>query len=101
MREDTLVIFTSDHGDMMGAHRMRLKGTIPYEDISRVPLIVRSPHLTAARKVVDDLAVNVSLPGTIIDLAGLAVPDSFKGGSLVSAMKRPPRPEEETVFYKQ
>jgi len=48
---------------------------------------------------VDDLAANVSLPGTIIDLVGLAVPDSFKGGSLVSAMKRPPRPEEETVFY--
>lgn len=47
----------------------------------------------------DDLAANVSLPGTIIDLVGLAVPDSFKGGSLVSAMKRPPRPEEETVFY--
>ena len=48
MWEDTLVIFTSDHGDMMGAHRILLKGTILYEEIFRVPLIVRSPHLTAA-----------------------------------------------------
>ena len=51
MWEDTLVIFTSDHGDMMGAHRILLKGTILYEEIFRVPLIVRSPHLTAAGRL--------------------------------------------------
>jgi arylsulfatase len=99
MWEDTVVVFTSDHGDMMGAHRMRLKGTIPYEEIFRIPLIVKYPGLAGCRPVVDDLAVNVSLPGTILDLAGLQVPKSFKGGSLVPAMRRASRPENEMVFY--
>ena len=97
--ENTIVVFTSDHGDMMGAHGMRLKGTIPYEEIFRIPLIVRAPALEPGRTVVDDLAVNVSLPGTLIELAGLPVPASFKGGSLVPAMRRLERPENEMVFY--
>jgi arylsulfatase A-like enzyme len=99
MWEDTVVAFTSDHGDMMGAHRMRLKGTIPYEEIFRIPLIVRVTGETSPRQVVDDLAVNVSLPGTMIEAAGLDVPDSFRGGSLLPAMRRSERPEEEMIFY--
>jgi arylsulfatase A-like enzyme len=41
--EKTVVVFTSDHGDMVGAHRMWLKGWMPYEECYRVPLIVRWP----------------------------------------------------------
>jgi arylsulfatase A-like enzyme len=40
---NTLVVFTTDHGDMVGAHRMWIKGWIPYEECYRVPLIVRWP----------------------------------------------------------
>lgn len=41
--ENTLVVVTSDHGDMVGAHRMWIKGWLPYEETYRVPLIVRWP----------------------------------------------------------
>ena len=99
MWEDTVAVFTSDHGDMMGAHRMRLKGTIPYEEIFRIPLIVRVPGETFPRRVVDDLAVNVSLPGTVIETAGLEVPPEFKGGSLLGTMRRSAPPVEEMIFY--
>lgn len=46
--DNTLVAFTTDHGDMVGAHRMWIKGWIPYEECYRVPLIVRWPgHVKA------------------------------------------------------
>jgi choline-sulfatase len=41
--DNTMVVFTTDHGDMVGAHRMWIKGWIPYEECYRVPLIVRWP----------------------------------------------------------
>ena len=41
--ENTLVVFSADHGDMVGAHRMWIKALIPYEEACRVPLIVRWP----------------------------------------------------------
>lgn len=69
--DDTVVAFTSDHGDLMGAHGMRLKGTLPYDELFRVPLIVKgvdSPDLG----VVDDLVSNVAIPATLLDLAGVA-----------------------------
>jgi len=99
MWDDTVVVFTSDHGDMMGAHRMRLKGTLPYEEIFRVPLLVRVPDEARPRAVVDDLVVNVSLPGTLIEAAGMTVPPSFRGGSLLPAMRRAHQPDSEEVFF--
>jgi arylsulfatase len=74
--DHTIAAFTSDHGDMMGAHGLRLKGPLPYEELFRVPLIIRAPHLPGNR-VVDELNVNVQLPGTLMDLAGVPRPDSW------------------------
>ena len=42
-RDNTMVVFTTDHGDMCGNHRMWIKGWIPYEETYRVPLIIRWP----------------------------------------------------------
>ena len=101
MWHDTAALFTSDHGDMMGAHRMRLKGTIPYEEIFRIPYILKLPDGTEepARKVVDDLGCNVSQAGTLLESAGLPVPADFKGGSLLPAAYRAAAPEREEVFF--
>ena len=97
----TAALFTGDHGDMMGAHRMRLKGTIPYDEIFRIPFILKLPEGAAppARTVVDDLACNVSQPGTLLEAAGLSVPADFKGGSLLPAAYRAERPASEEVFF--
>lgn len=43
-RENTWVIYTSDHGEMMGAHKLISKGAAMYDDITRIPLIIRSPQ---------------------------------------------------------
>lgn len=97
--EDTVVIFTSDHGDMMGAHHMRLKGTLPYDEVFVVPLLVRIPSMQFPRSVVDDLTVNVSVPGTLLEAAAIPYPAEFKGGSLLPAMRRTEHPDDEIIFF--
>jgi arylsulfatase A-like enzyme len=101
MWDESVVLFTTDHGDMMGAHRMRLKGTLPYEEIFRIPFVLKLPTSARppVRKVVDDLGVNVSQPGTLMEAAGLPVPSEFKGGSLLSSVYRDHRPQSEAAFY--
>lgn len=99
MWDNTVVAFTSDHGDMMGAHRMRLKGTLPYNELFLVPLVLRVPGYQLAGRIINDLSVNVSLPGTLIEAAGLPLPAGFKGGSLLSALSREAPPDEEEIFF--
>jgi arylsulfatase len=81
--ENTLVIFTSDHGDMLGDHQLFVKGAFFYDPVTRVPLIVRWPkHLSGGRRVRsltqnNDLAATV-LAAAAIDKAKIAsvMPDS-------------------------
>jgi len=72
----TVVVFTTDHGDMQGSHRLRYKGVLSYEELYRIPLIIYDPNRTPARKVISDLVSNVSLPATLAELAGLSVPET-------------------------
>lgn len=101
MWDGTAVAFTSDHGDMMGAHRMRLKGTLAYDEIFRVPFTIKLPTEFSApiRRWVDDLAVNVSLPGTLAEAAELPQTPEFRGGSLLPSLHRPARPAHEEIFF--
>ena len=69
--DDTVVIFTSDHGDMCGSHGLRSKGPFVYDEIMRVPLYVRVPGLTAPGSTSRSLATHVDLAATICALAGL------------------------------
>ena len=70
--DDTVVIFTSDHGDMCGSHGLRSKGPFVYEEIMRVPLYVRVPGRDAEPgRTTDALATHVDLAATICALAGL------------------------------
>lgn len=68
---DTLVVFTSDHGDMCGNHRMLDKHCTLYQDIVRVPLILAGPGVEA--QVNDNLVSNcLDLPVTLASLLGFA-----------------------------
>ncbi|MDX1682833.1 MAG: sulfatase-like hydrolase/transferase, partial [Phycisphaeraceae bacterium] len=100
--DDTLVIMTSDHGDMMGAHRLRLKGTLPYDELYRVPLIVKPPaSVDVARPVVDDLVSLERLAGTIARGAGLE-DHGFAGGDFwteIISDQPPTPPDEQRVFF--
>lgn len=81
MLDDTWVIYTSDHGEMMGEHRMLTK-MVFYEPAVRVPLIIRPPGGCTPR-VVPGLVEHVDLAATIRAIAGSSGHPSFEGRSLL------------------
>ncbi len=78
---DTLVVFTSDRGDMLGAHGLD-GGDLPYEESSRVPLIMRYPGKLAPGTRSDLLVSNADLMPTLLSLCGEEVPSSMQGRNL-------------------
>lgn len=97
--ENTVILFTSDHGDMQGAHRLRLKGVLPYKELYRVPLLLYVPGVDFPRRVVDDPVSTAAIPGTLLAAAGLPVPEECEGGSLLPIAKREETDEERHVFF--
>ncbi|MEX2431015.1 MAG: sulfatase-like hydrolase/transferase, partial [Dehalococcoidia bacterium] len=88
--ENTAIIFTSDHGDMLGTHGMWAK-SVMYEDSARVPLVVVPPatHTNAPRGINDDrLAELRDIMPTLLNLAGIEVPGSVEGFNLLGEERR-------------
>jgi len=79
--QDTLIVFTSDHGECAGAHRFNQK-TVFYEESVRVPLIVRPPGRTEPGTCDRLVNTGVDLLPTMLDFAGIAVPKTLTGRSL-------------------
>ncbi len=91
LREKTIVVFCSDHGDFMGEHRMQCKGGLFYDCLTRVPLIVSWPgQIPGGRR--DDSMVNlIDVVPTLLQLQGLPVPRSMYGHGLPTVTEAPPR----------
>jgi arylsulfatase len=66
----TIVLYTSDHGELAGAHGLRGKGPVVYEENSRVPFIARCPGVIAEGARTDALYSGVDLTPTVLGLAG-------------------------------
>lgn len=87
--EKTLVIFTSDHGEMLGDHYFFMK-SLPYEGAARIPFFMRLPNSwkNAARGEVNDLPVCLEdIMPTLLDAAGVAIPDGINGQSLLPVLQ--------------
>jgi len=69
--ENTLVIFTSDHGDMLGDHQLFIKGAFFYDPVTRVPLILRWPKKLPRGRRVGSLVQNLDLAATVLAAAGM------------------------------
>ena len=78
--DDTIVIFTSDHGELLGDHGLWLKGPFFYEGLINTPLIIAAPRL-AANGISDALFSDVDLAPTICELVGQPVPLYMDGHS--------------------
>jgi arylsulfatase A-like enzyme len=83
LEKDTLVVFTSDHGDMQGGHGMVDK-SLPgyYDEILRVPLIMRYPSAIKPGRIVHTHANSVDIMPTLLDFAGAPIPKGVQGISL-------------------
>ena len=86
---DCLVIFTSDHGGMLGDHNLFRK-TWPYEASARVPFLVRAPtDREYPEEVICTSPVGIQdIMPTILDAAGAAIPDTCTGSSLLPILRR-------------
>lgn len=82
--ENTLIIFTSDHGDMNGAHRHVTKSVTPalYEETAKVPLVMTCPNLLPKGKRVKTMANGVDVMPTILDYLDQTIPAHVQGQSL-------------------
>jgi len=79
LTEDTLIVFTSDHGDFLGQHGLTAKALHHYDDLLRVPLIASLPGEIPAGSVNADLQSTVDLAPTFLCFAGLPVPRRMTG----------------------
>jgi uncharacterized sulfatase len=80
-RENTWVIYTSDHGEMMGAHKLISKGAAMYDDITRIPLIMRPPQENLRRSTP---VSHIDLLPTMMALAGIDKPDILPGENILA-----------------
>lgn len=81
-RENTVIVFTSDHGEALGDHGLLLKGCRFYEGLVRVPLIFNCPGRIAENMQSEALVELLDMSATLLDYAGLERPAPFQGESL-------------------
>ena len=91
---ETLVIFTSDHGEMLGSHGMRSKSTF-YEEATHVPLLLRMPGVIQNGVEVDDPISHLDIHSTILDYMGVS--DQYKSDG--SSLRRLIEGEDEEDSY--
>ncbi|MHB1457949.1 MAG: sulfatase family protein [Armatimonadota bacterium] len=79
MAENTVVVFTCDHGHFFGHHGLTAKGPFHYEDMIKVPFIVRYPGIVPVGVTSDALQSLVDLAPTFLSIAGLPIPRTMTG----------------------
>ena len=92
---EALVIFTSDHGDMLGAHCLSGKNAAAYKEVANIPLIIRGGE---KGKVIKDPASHIDLVPTIMDYMGLPVLKVLEGKSMLPRIYNSGISLNETVF---
>ena len=83
--DNSVVIFTSDHGDCLTDHGHSQKWTM-YEQITRIPMIVWSPGRYDAGKVVDGLCQQMDIGPTLLELADVKIPETMEAQSLAAPL---------------
>ena len=81
LRENTIIVFMSDHGDLLGDHYIFYKGPYHYRHCAAVPLMVNWPGRVGAGKVIDGIVQEIDVLPTILELAGCPVPLGVQGRS--------------------
>lgn len=97
--DNTIIVFASDHGLLLGEHGLGGK-TFLYEESIRIPMIFYSPYFSkqACGKTVSELVVGQDLPATILELCGQPVPETYQGQSMVPLIEGKPIEWRKDVF---
>lgn len=97
--ENTIIVFASDHGLLLGEHGLGGK-TFLYEESIQIPMIIYSPHFKASERgqKLDQLVVGQDIPATILDLCGVQIPETYQGVSTVPLIEGEKVPWRKDVF---
>ena len=95
--EDTIVIFTSDHGDMLWSQG-KVRKEQPWEESIRIPFIIRWPHHIPAGTKTDALLSLVDIMPSLLSLCGAPIPNRVQGVDLSSVMMGDSSDVQETVL---
>lgn len=86
-RENTLILFHADHGELLGDHGLYRKGSFFYEPSVRIPFIASMPSLFPKDKQIDDLVELVDIVPTIYEILGEEIPKRIQGKSLMPLIR--------------
>lgn len=86
LAENTVVIYTTDHGDLGGDHKFFFKGPFLYRGLLNIPFLIKIPN-GINNEVCESLASSIDIPETILELAGFSIPKKMQGKSLVPMLK--------------
>ena len=99
--DNSIIVFTSDHGEMMGAHGFRpyMKHQ-PYSESANIPFLISYPGMGASKGQTTDAAITTPdiLP-SLLSLCKISVPESIEGYDLSSIMKDPSTEQERAALY--
>ena len=96
--ENTIIVWTSDHGEMHGHHGLWGKGIAAFEDAQRVPLLMWGPNHFPRTGTTEALTNLVDLPRTFLNLAGVSAPQEFQGTDLTPLLRRESEAVQDAVL---
>ncbi len=88
LAKNTVIFYTTDHGDLGGDHRFFFKGPFLYRGLINIPLLIKVPN-GLKNKVSTSLVSTIDLPETILELAGLPIPEFMQGKSIIPILNNP------------
>ena len=83
---DTIVVYTSDHGDMMGSHHM-VEKSVMYEEAVRIPWLMRVPQRQGSARSIEHPVSQIDMVPTLLELMGAKGGDNLPGKSLVPVIR--------------
>ena len=95
--DNTIVVYTSDHGEMMGSHGMLHKEVL-YQESIKVPLLMRVPWITDESRQIAGHTSQIDLVPTLLGLMGVPLPSRLEGKSLEPVLRGETSLEENAVF---
>ena len=96
--DETVVIFTSDNGFLMGEHGQFNSKRWAYEESIRIPFVMRYPPLIEPNSKPKQLLLNIDVAPTMLELAGVSTPDPIHGESFVPVLKNNNAPGRESFL---